>query len=101
MEKISINKSEKNNTITINVEGIFDYRVHRDFRNAYRDEKGDYSYVVNLNKVEYMDSAALGMLLLLREHAGGDAARISITGCRPVVKKTFLIAQFDQLFALS
>jgi HptB-dependent secretion and biofilm anti anti-sigma factor len=40
------------------------------------------------------------MLLLLREHAGGDRAKVKIVHCRPEVKKIFSIANFHQLFQL-
>jgi anti-anti-sigma factor len=100
MDRIIINRSKEDKTITIDVEGTFDYRLHRDFRSAYREELENFAYIINLNKTEYMDSAALGMLLLLREHAGGDEAKITITGCRPTIRKTFSIAQFDQLFTI-
>ncbi|MGD8783187.1 MAG: STAS domain-containing protein [Thioalkalispiraceae bacterium] len=100
MSQVIVKKSEEDDTITIDIEGTFDYRLHRDFRNAYRNQQANIKYVINLHKAEYMDSAALGMLLLLREHAGGDKASISINGCRPTVKKTFAIAQFDQLFTI-
>ena len=47
-----------------------------------------------------MDSSALGMLLLLREHAGGDRASIKIVHCQPEVKKILTIANFHPLFCL-
>ena len=67
--------------LTIGVEGRFDFRVYDSFRNAYADV-GDSveKYVIDLAAAEYMDSSALGMLLLLREFAGGDDATDSSDG---------------------
>ena len=45
-------------------------------------------------------SLSLGMLLLLREHAGGDQANIQIVHCQPEVKKILTIANFHHLFYL-
>jgi len=101
MNTVVVTKSEDKNEVTIDVQGTFDHLSHQDFRAAYRSEDQGVSYVINLHKTEYMNSSALGMLLLLREHAGGDKANISINGCRENVLKTLVIAQFDKLFTIS
>ena len=98
MSSLTTHKSEELNEVTLDVQGDFTYQLHRDFREAYRNEPLGTTYIINLFKTEYMDSAALGMLLLLREHAGGDNAKISIKGCREGLRKIFSIAQFDKLF---
>jgi len=40
------------------------------------------------------------MLLLLRDHAGGDSAEVEIMNCNPDVKKILTISNFDQLFTI-
>jgi anti-anti-sigma regulatory factor len=40
-------------------------------------------------------------LLLLREHAGGDQAKICIVHCSPEIRKILTIANFHQLFSVS
>ena len=55
----------------------------------------------DLTEFDYIDSSALGMLLVLREHSGGEMARIEITHCRPEVHKILLSAHFDRLFSIS
>nr|NIQ11660.1 anti-anti-sigma factor [Gammaproteobacteria bacterium] len=42
----------------------------------------------------------LGMLLLLRDHAGGDNSSIEIVNCNPDVKKILTISNFEQLFTI-
>jgi len=100
MSSLTTTKSKAGNEVTLDISGDFNYMLHRDFREAYRDEQPDTVYVINLFKTEYMDSAALGMLLLLREHAGGDRAKIIIKGCRDSLRKIFSIARFDELFEI-
>jgi anti-anti-sigma regulatory factor len=51
-------------------------------------------------KALYLDSSALGMLLLLRDHAGGDSANVQITKCNQDVKKILTISNFEQLFKI-
>jgi HptB-dependent secretion and biofilm anti anti-sigma factor len=42
----------------------------------------------------------LGMLLLLRDHAGGERSNIEIVNCSQDVKKILLISNFEQLFVI-
>ena len=94
--------SSDGKTITINISGRFDFNVHQEFRQAYEQARhADTKYVVNLAETEYMDSSALGMLLLLRERAGGDKADIEIVNCSPEIKKILTISNFHQLFKIA
>jgi anti-anti-sigma factor len=86
--------------VTIRVAGHFGFPVYREFRDAYVQQAPDASYLIDLQAAEYMDSAALGMLLVLREHVGNDAARIEIANCNPGVRKILAIAHFDRLFSI-
>jgi anti-anti-sigma factor len=58
-------------------------------------------YVIDLQHTDYMDSSALGMLLVLREHAGSGSASVAITRCKPEVRKILQIANFERLFDIS
>ncbi len=93
---ISVNNS--NGSLTVSIDGRFDFSSHKEFRDAYRDADTSAKYVIDMSKTDYMDSSALGMLLLLREHAGGDKASISISGCSPDIKKILTISNFQKLF---
>lgn len=87
--------------LTIKVEGRFDFVFHQDFRNAYENlQKVPDRYIIDLKATSYVDSSALGMLLLLRDFAGGDDATISVINCNDDVKKILLISKFDQLFQI-
>jgi anti-anti-sigma factor len=98
---IAAHTSSDGKAVTIDISGRFDFSMHREFRQVYeQDHTGATRYILNLRQTEYMDSSALGMLLLLREHAGGDRANIKIVQCSPEVKKILTIANFNQLFCL-
>jgi len=86
-------------TLVISIEGRFDFSTHQAFRDAY-ENGGDSicNYVVDLSRTTYLDSSALGMLLLLRDHAGGDSSRISIENCNSDVRRILSISNFEQLF---
>jgi len=84
--------------VTLVIKGRFDFNDHTEFREAYRKCDPKAAYTLDMSEAEYMDSSALGMLLLLREHAGGDNAKIKVIGCKPETKKILAIANFQKLF---
>lgn len=89
------------NQLVIRIQGRFDFSAHQEFRNAYESvDAPPSSYRVDMNETTYLDSSALGMLLLLRDHAGGDSSSIEIVNCSPDVKKILTISNFEQLFTI-
>lgn len=105
--------SEHDKTMTIRISERFDFSVHREFRQAYKDRAaGAVRYVVDLHGTQYMDSSALGMLLLLREHAvggqqsPGDKADVGgcgvrIVNCSPEIRQILAISNFSKLFEIA
>jgi len=85
--------------LTIKISGRFDFGSHQDFRKAYESiSQPNLGFVIDMSSAEYLDSSALGMLLLMREHAGGDKADIRISNCRPQIKNILKVANFAKLF---
>lgn len=90
---------ESKQQVVIKIDGRFDFAQHKSFRDAYRDiPPGSKTYVVDLSATSYLDSSALGMLLLLREHAGGEVSAVRIQGCGEDVQRVLKIANFEKLF---
>ena len=88
--------------LTIAIKGRFDFGSHQAFRDAYeRFYKVPELYVVDLKETTYMDSSALGMLLLLRDHAGGEEAEVQVINSNCDVRKILAISNFDKLFDIS
>ncbi|MGP0174908.1 STAS domain-containing protein [Pseudomonas sp. NCHU5208] len=87
--------------LTITIRGRFDFASHQEFRDAYeRVSITPKRYLVDLKETSYLDSSALGMLLLLRDHAGGDSAQIRLLNCSGDVRKILAISNFEQLFQI-
>lgn len=87
--------------VTIYVEGRFDFSAHRQFRQVHEDHRGEgKNFVVDMTDAEYMDSSALGMLLILREGAGGQRSNVRIKNCRGELRDVLAIANFDKLFEI-
>jgi HptB-dependent secretion and biofilm anti anti-sigma factor len=88
--------------LTIVIQGRFDFGAHQEFRDAYeRASLSPERYIVDLKGTTYLDSSALGMLLLLRDHAGGEQAQIRLLNCNPDVRKILAISNFEQLFQIA
>jgi len=97
---VSSANTDNGNKVSIVIKGRFDFNDHTEFRESYRQYQSGAAYTLDMHDAEYMDSSALGMLLLLREHAGGDSAKIEVVGCKPEIKKILAIANFQKLFEI-
>lgn len=88
----------------VKLAGRFDFNTHRDFRSACDPLVSDNSVrevVIDFGGVDYLDSSALGMLLMLRDKASGAGKDISLAGVKGSVKQVLDIANFSKLFKIS
>lgn len=94
--------SQDGKKLTIRVKGRFDFGKHLDFRDSYERQlaKPD-TVVVDLKETTYLDSSALGMLLLLRDHAGGDKSDVRLVNTSSDVGKILAISNFSNLFEIT
>jgi HptB-dependent secretion and biofilm anti anti-sigma factor len=98
---LNVQHDTEQDCVTLQFGANFDFSVHRQFHEAcLAGHKSSRSYVIDLGDVDSMDSSALGMLLLLREHAGGDRAEIRIVNANHALRGTLRVAGFDKLFTL-
>lgn len=99
---MSITSTVNGNAVNITISGRFDFSCHKEFRDAYRDTPSGSGneFVIDMSGTEYVDSSALGMLLLLREHAGSDQSDVNLKGCSPDVKDILIVSNFDKLFKI-
>lgn len=96
----SISKRDGNTVIVLN--GRFDYNAHREFREAVDQAVKEASgkIQVDLAAVDYLDSSALGMLLMLRDKAKSANKEVQLANARGAVKQVIDIANFGKLFIL-
>jgi len=91
--------SGDNKTITIKIDGRFDFSNQKEFRDAYRDNSNPGQlFQVELSRTEYMDSSALGMLLLLKEHADTCKGKVILNHPSAEIKKILEMANFNRQF---
>lgn len=84
------------------LQGRFDFNAHREFRDAVEQAVKDApaSIIVDLASVDYLDSSALGMLLMLRDKARTAGKEVQLANARGSVKQVIDIANFGKLFTL-
>ncbi len=93
--------SEENKSVSISIENRFDFSLHQKFRDAYVDvEIPLATYYLDLAKTTYMDSSALGMILLLKDHAENHGGTVVIKNPTAAVYKILEIAQFHRLMTI-
>ncbi len=101
---MTITREYKNDTseLTISISGDLNFSMLDQFRQAYSDMDMDRVRVkIDLSSAERFNSEALGMLLILREHAGGDESKIAIIGCGPDMRRILKASSFEKLFDIS
>ncbi len=88
--------------VVIVLQGRFDFNAHREFREAIDQAVKDAANAihVDLAGVDYLDSSALGMLLMLRDRAKGAGKEVALANARGSVKQVIDIANFGKLFSL-
>lgn len=98
---MAVESISQDGKLTIRVKGRFDFGKHQEFRSAYERLGKPDLVIVDLKDTTYLDSSALGMLLMLRDHAGGDDAYVQVINTNPDVRKILAISNFDKLFDIS
>ena len=86
--------------VTVEVHGRFDINVYPQFNELIDGAESDTRFTVDLSNTEYLDSSALGMLLMMREKTGNLKEGVRIVGCCPEVRKVLDVANLCRLFVV-
>lgn len=101
---MSVRLSLENEIATLSIHGRFDFDTHADFRKQSEEalrSKQTRKIIVNLSRVEYLDSSALGMLLVLREKAANASSHeVVLQGARGMAKQILEVANFRRMFRI-
>lgn len=99
---MQVNMTSSGGKIVIGLQGRFDFNAHREFREAVDQAMKDTAHHihVDLGGVDYLDSSALGMLLMMRDKAKGVGKEIVLANAHGPVKQVIDIANFSKLFAV-
>lgn len=100
---MQVNVVKESGRADLKLSGRFDFNAHREFRSAYEPVMADAEVKalnIDLAAVEYLDSSALGMLLMLRDKAGAANKTLALVNVRGAVKQVLEIANFGKLFKI-
>jgi len=87
----------------IAMSGRFDFEVHRDFKNAYMtllDKPAVREIEIEMSQVNYLDSAALGMLMLLHERAKEVNKPVALLNASGEASQVMEVANFSKIFTI-
>ena len=93
-----IHTEQLSDRVVIRIRGDFTFDINREFREAYQAYPPGSRFEVDLSQTRYMDSAGLGMLIRLREHAASNGAPVTLSGAAATVHTILDVANFSRLF---
>ncbi|MDO8810977.1 MAG: STAS domain-containing protein [Gallionella sp.] len=96
-----VNIQIRDRSARIAISGRFDFHIHRDFKNAYMpllDNATLHEIEIEMSKVDYMDSSALGMLVLLNERAEVVNKTVVLLNASSSVSQLLEVANFSKIF---
>jgi len=82
----------------------FDFSVHRVFTEQYEQAIQEHTQgrlEVDFSLVQYLDSSALGMLVLLHKKATAQGIAIHLNGCQGTVLEILTMANMQKLFQIN
>ena len=103
-KEMQVNVTKDGDRALVRFSGRFDFNTHREFRSAVEPlvtDVGVAAVTIDFSAVEYLDSSALGMLLMLRERMSGAKKEVTLAGVHGNVKQVLDIANFGKLFQIT
>lgn len=85
------------------LDGRFDFNSHVAFNQSADSLLKNTSVnelELDLENVKYIDSSAMGMLLLLKERAKGVSKSITLVNCKGAVAQVLELSNFRRLFTI-
>jgi HptB-dependent secretion and biofilm anti anti-sigma factor len=99
--KMQVTVTKEGSVAVLKLAGRFDFNSHREFRAAIEPLEVDgnlRAVTIDFSGVEYLDSSALGMLLMLRDNMIVAKKEVTFSGVHGNVKQVLDIANFGKLF---
>lgn len=86
---------------TLQIPERFDFGYHKNFTEQYQaalTTGGVTDISLDFSRVNYLDSSALGMMVLLQKKAKAQNINVKIKGAKDNARDILNIANFDRLF---
>jgi anti-anti-sigma factor len=102
--RMSIHTQLQDGKARITISERFDSSLYQNFKKAYLpllDNRAVQAIEVDVSQVAYLDSGALGMLVLLNESARNADKKVSLISLPGPVADVLKIANADKLFSIN
>lgn len=102
--RMDIRTSVTDRLARISLGGRFDFSSHRAFRETTERMMTGAAIdtlEIDLAAVSYLDSSALGMLLMLRDKARAAQCAVRLANCSAPVRQVIEVANFQKLFTIT
>lgn len=92
--------TEGDRGVILSLKGRFDFQSHQRFRGTVEKliAAGKPFVTIDLSGVDFIDSSALGMLLLARESCKNAGGRIDLAYPQEYVNRVLKLCRFDEIF---
>lgn len=98
---MEINKKYDNNKLIIEVEGRIDTITSVDFEKSIDEEIGKFeSLIIDFDKVEYISSAGLRVLIATQKKLKQDNIPLTIKNVNDVINEIFRMSGFDKILEI-
>lgn len=88
----------------LHVSGAFDFSCHKDFLRALKECPNAANVPVinlDLSGATSLDSAGLGLLLILRKQLKAQQKEVALVNCSAIARKNLQVANFHKQFRIS
>jgi HptB-dependent secretion and biofilm anti anti-sigma factor len=100
---IQISTTSAGDRAVIRLAGRFDFNEHRAFKAAYEpylQQAAIKTVEINMAGIDYLDSSALGMMMLMRERSQVQGKAVVLSSPNSTVAQILDIANFSKLFTI-
>lgn len=100
---MEVSVANANGQAVLSLQGRFDFNSHREFRAAADRALNDNAVKaiqVDFSGIDYLDSSALGMLLMLRDRCKSTGKEVSLAHPHGAAKQILDVANFGKLFVI-
>lgn len=101
--KIDTKVDDKTKTVTCCLDGELDVHHGKLLKNSVGDllsTSPDWTYVIDLQKVNYIDSSGLGILVFLKKEVNKVGGQFKIINVSESIRSVFQLTKLDEYFGI-
>nr|CRH06873.1 putative Anti-sigma-factor antagonist [Candidatus Magnetococcus massalia] len=96
---MSIQAVEIDGHVEVFIHGNFSFKEYSTFIQLMESHEGQEQFIIHMNRISFMDSTGMGLLLLLQERVG-ERGRVTLANPSQRVREMLQVAHFDKIFKI-